>query len=114
MKNGYLFLADEISLTDDSVLERLNSLLGEFIDNFTRNMNNACNLNSYNENSLFLEPERTLLLSEKSSNDSQLGEVITARAEFFFLSTMNPGGDYGKKEVSTRATVNLDSALSSI
>lgn len=31
MKNGHLFLADEISLTDDSVLERLNSLLGEWI-----------------------------------------------------------------------------------
>lgn len=28
MRNGDLFLADEISLTDDSVLERLNSLLG--------------------------------------------------------------------------------------
>lgn len=29
MRNGDLFLADEISLADDSVLERLNSLLGE-------------------------------------------------------------------------------------
>ena len=28
MQNGDLFLADEISLADDSVLERLNSLLG--------------------------------------------------------------------------------------
>lgn len=28
MKNGSVFLADEISLADDSVLERLNSLLG--------------------------------------------------------------------------------------
>jgi midasin (ATPase involved in ribosome maturation) len=33
MKNGHLFLADEISLTDDSVLERLNSLLGDYIRN---------------------------------------------------------------------------------
>lgn len=31
MTKGYLFLADEISLTDDSVLERLNSLLGNNI-----------------------------------------------------------------------------------
>lgn len=40
-----------------------------------------------------------LLLSEKSSNDLESGEIITAHPEFFFLSTMNPGGDYGKKEV---------------
>lgn len=30
MRHGDLFLADEISLADDSVLERLNSLLGEY------------------------------------------------------------------------------------
>lgn len=29
MKEGQIFLADEISLADDSVLERLNSLLGK-------------------------------------------------------------------------------------
>lgn len=29
MVNGDVFLADEISLADDSVLERLNSLLGK-------------------------------------------------------------------------------------
>lgn len=32
MRNGDLFLADEISLADDSVLERLNSLLGTRYD----------------------------------------------------------------------------------
>lgn len=32
MRNGDLFLADEISLADDSVLERLNSLLGKRSD----------------------------------------------------------------------------------
>ncbi|XP_065212438.1 midasin [Planococcus citri] len=73
MRTGQMFLADEISLGDDSVLERLNSLL---------------------------EPERTLLLTEKTSGNSELGEVITAHASFRFLSTMNPGGDYGKKELS--------------
>jgi midasin len=31
MRRGDLFLADEISLADDSVLERLNSLLGRFV-----------------------------------------------------------------------------------
>lgn len=71
MQNGDLFLADEISLADDSVLERLNSLL---------------------------EPERTLLLAEKGTNTSDL--VITADKKFNFVSTMNPGGDYGKKELS--------------
>ncbi|XP_050076078.1 midasin [Anopheles maculipalpis] len=83
MQQGGFFLADEISLAEDSVLERLNCLL---------------------------EPERTLLLAEKggvstgaiadevpTDND---GFVITARDGFQFLATMNPGGDFGKKELS--------------
>ncbi|KAI3759776.1 hypothetical protein L6452_07827 [Arctium lappa] len=70
MKNGDLFLVDEISLADDSVLERLNSVL---------------------------EPERKLSLAEKGGEDL---EKITAHPKFFILATMNPGGDYGKKELS--------------
>ncbi|GAB4842594.1 hypothetical protein Ancab_012570 [Ancistrocladus abbreviatus] len=70
MKNGDLFLVDEISLADDSVLERLNSIL---------------------------EPERKLSLAEKGGSDL---EKITAHRNFFLLATMNPGGDYGKKELS--------------
>lgn len=69
MKQGHYFLLDEISLADDSVLERLNSVL---------------------------EPSRTLLLAEKGPNDSE----IKAADSFQFLATMNPGGDYGKKELS--------------
>jgi midasin len=69
MKQGHFFLLDEISLADDSVLERLNSVL---------------------------EPSRTLLLAEKGSTDS----LIIANNSFQFLATMNPGGDYGKKELS--------------
>ena len=69
MRNGEHFLLDEISLADDSVLERLNSVL---------------------------EPARTLLLAEKGSIDN----VVVAHADFQFLSTMNPGGDYGKRELS--------------
>lgn len=69
MKSGSYFLLDEISLADDSVLERLNSVL---------------------------EPERSLLLAEKGSDDV----FITADEGFQFLATMNPGGDYGKKELS--------------
>ncbi|CAI4046401.1 hypothetical protein N7582_003803 [Saccharomyces uvarum] len=69
MKTGNFFLLDEISLADDSVLERLNSVL---------------------------EPERSLLLAEQGSSDS----LVTAADEFQFFATMNPGGDYGKKELS--------------
>lgn len=69
MKTGNLFLLDEISLADDSVLERLNSVL---------------------------EPERSLLLAEKGAEDS----FVKAADTFQFLATMNPGGDYGKKELS--------------
>lgn len=77
MQNGDFFLADEISLADDSVLERLNSLL---------------------------EPERSLLLAEKGidhGDDFEDGDnTIVANDDFFFIGTMNPGGDYGKKELS--------------
>ena len=67
MRNGDLLLIDEISLADDSVLERLNSVL---------------------------EPSRTLTIAEKG------GEVIIAHPQFRVLATMNPGGDFGKKELS--------------
>lgn len=70
MKNGDIFLLDEISLADDSVLERLNSVL---------------------------EPKRLLVLAEKGGN--QVEEIIGVE-EFRFVATMNPGGDYGKKELS--------------
>lgn len=69
MRDGQHFLLDEISLADDSVLERLNSVL---------------------------EPGRTLFLAEKGTNDA----LIIASPEFQFLATMNPGGDYGKRELS--------------
>lgn len=69
MKEGSYFLLDEISLADDSVLERLNSVL---------------------------EPHRTLLLAEKGINDS----FVQATDGFQFFATMNPGGDFGKKELS--------------
>uniref|UniRef100_T1K3A0 Midasin n=1 Tax=Tetranychus urticae TaxID=32264 RepID=T1K3A0_TETUR len=77
MQLGSVFLIDEISLADDSVLERLNSVI---------------------------EPERLLLLTEKGfigkgeSNHSDL--IIKAHPDFHLVATMNPGGDYGKKELS--------------
>ncbi|KAF8635894.1 hypothetical protein AX15_000074 [Amanita polypyramis BW_CC] len=72
MRNGDVFLLDEISLADDSVLERLNSVL---------------------------EPSRTIVLAEKGGEDSEQA-AVKAREHFKLVATMNPGGDYGKKELS--------------
>ncbi|KAM5256760.1 midasin [Ctenodactylus gundi] len=75
MKEDGFFLLDEISLADDSVLERLNSVL---------------------------EVEKCLVLAEKGSpeeNDNEV-ELLTAGKKFRILATMNPGGDFGKKELS--------------
>ncbi|BGP32484.1 AAA ATPase midasin [Rhodotorula toruloides] len=72
MRGGDLILLDEISLADDSVLERLNSVL---------------------------EPSRTLVLAEKGGHD--LDDIrIVGQSGFEILATMNPGGDFGKKELS--------------
>ncbi|XP_067386141.1 midasin isoform X2 [Emydura macquarii macquarii] len=75
MKEDGFFLLDEISLADDSVLERLNSIL---------------------------EVEKTLVLAEKGSQEDEDNEVelLTAGKKFRILATMNPGGDFGKKELS--------------
>ncbi|XDA78991.1 hypothetical protein R6Z07F_009052 [Ovis aries] len=75
MKKDGFFLLDEISLADDSVLERLNSVL---------------------------EVEKTLLLAEKGNLEDKDNEVelLTAGKKFRILATMNPGGDFGKKELS--------------
>ncbi|MEQ2177456.1 hypothetical protein GOODEAATRI_003702, partial [Goodea atripinnis] len=72
MKEGGVFLMDEISLADDSVLERLNSVL---------------------------ETEKSLVLAEKGSGDDEDVELIRAASGFRLVATMNPGGDFGKKEV---------------
>ncbi|KAI9880197.1 MAG: AAA ATPase midasin [Pleopsidium flavum] len=69
MRTGQHFLLDEISLADDSVLERLNSVL---------------------------EPQRSLLLAEKGPEEA----MVQASEGFQFIATMNPGGDYGKRELS--------------
>ncbi|GAA5999947.1 hypothetical protein JCM10207_005984 [Rhodosporidiobolus poonsookiae] len=72
MRGGDLILLDEISLADDSVLERLNSVL---------------------------EPSRTLVLAEKGGHD--LDDIrVVGQDGFEILATMNPGGDFGKKELS--------------
>ncbi|WWC59552.1 uncharacterized protein I303_102108 [Kwoniella dejecticola CBS 10117] len=72
MTNGDLLLLDEVSLADDSVLERLNSVL---------------------------EPGRTLVLAEKGGTDIDEATIV-ANDRFHVVATMNPGGDFGKKELS--------------
>ena len=49
----------------------------------------------------FSEPERKLLLSEKGGEEigTDTSCVIVAQENFHIIGTMNPGGDYGKKEV---------------
>ena len=71
MRAGGVFLMDEISLADDSVLERLNSVL---------------------------ETGRTIVLAEKGG--AQDLPAVVANESFKLVATMNPGGDYGKKELS--------------
>lgn len=72
MKQGENFLLDEMSLAEDAVLERLNSVL---------------------------EPSRTLVLAEKPCT-SGLSRTVVAQSAFQLFATMNPGGDFGKRELS--------------
>lgn len=44
-----------------------------------------------------LESGRSLTLAEKGGNGA---EVVVAAPGFRLVGTMNPGGDYGKKELS--------------
>jgi midasin len=67
---GGLLLIDEISLANDSVLERLNSVF---------------------------EADRTLMISEKSSKEAV---KVVGHPKFRMVATMNPSGDFGKKELS--------------
>ncbi|EGG02722.1 uncharacterized protein MELLADRAFT_66139 [Melampsora larici-populina 98AG31] len=72
MREGDPVLLDEISLADDSVLERLNSLL---------------------------EPSRSIVLAE--CGGATIEEMqIKAHPSFEIMATMNPGGDFGKRELS--------------
>ena len=65
-----MVLLDELNLAEDAVIERLNSVL---------------------------EHSRILTLVEKSSEKV---EVIKAHKDFRIIATMNPGGDFGKRELS--------------
>ncbi|KAF7137371.1 hypothetical protein RHSIM_Rhsim07G0217300 [Rhododendron simsii] len=153
MKNGDLLLVDEISLADDSVLERLNSVLEperKLVGNFFRRSGfliwlskyfsdgkKFCSRHADNRLKIFRPfsanghhllvfigisdvyavytqslyvwfdvlrffPEFQFhfflqCLAEKGGLDL---EKLTAHPDFMILATMNPGGDYGKKELS--------------
>lgn len=74
MKAGQMLLLDEMSLAEDAVLERLNSVL---------------------------EPSRTLVLAEKGDDGSDVeNRIVVADGGFRIFATMNPGGDFGKRELS--------------
>eukprot|EP00767_Chilomastix_cuspidata_P002703 gnl/Chilomastix_cuspidata/2822.p1 GENE.gnl/Chilomastix_cuspidata/2822~~gnl/Chilomastix_cuspidata/2822.p1 ORF type:complete len:4926 (+),score=474.49 gnl/Chilomastix_cuspidata/2822:1812-14780(+) len=70
MKKGGFFLFDEISLVDDSVLERMNSVL---------------------------EDPHVLTIPERGE---KILYAFEANLSFRFIATMNPGGDFGKRELS--------------
>ncbi|RYH29633.1 hypothetical protein EON65_07835 [archaeon] len=70
MKSGDFFLLDEINLAEDAVIERLNSVL---------------------------EFTREITLAEKGGHNA---EQIVANPNFRIVATMNPSGDFGKRELS--------------
>lgn len=51
-----------------------------------------------------LETEKSLVLVEKGSGDTDDVELIRAAAAFRLVATMNPGGDFGKKEVKNHCS----------
>jgi len=61
---------------------------------------------SFNLLSSVLEAEKTLVLAEKGGQDDEENEVelLVAGKKFRILATMNPGGDFGKKEVNVKVT----------
>jgi glutathione S-transferase len=97
MRNGDMLLIDEISLADDAVcipreffqhyelLHCKNQLLLHGVFKVLERLNSV------------LEPHRLLVLAEKGGAEV---EEITAHPNFLVLATMNPGGDFGKKELS--------------
>ena len=47
-----------------------------------------------------LEPSRTLVVAERGGEITEDFHVIAQSGFKFFIATMNPGGDFGKKELS--------------
>ncbi|KAA8497714.1 Midasin [Porphyridium purpureum] len=72
MKSGAHLLLDEINMADEAVVERMNSVL---------------------------EPGRSIMVTEMGSA-VDTDDVLVAHEAFRIYATMNPGGDFGKKELS--------------
>ncbi len=108
--DGAVFLIDEISLAEDSVLERLNSLLEP--------QNRSLVINEQSLPTRSLQPSLSSLGDNSSATTQQSGpaaqkapcrqtsvasaaaHVIHATDSFRLCASMNPGGDFGKKELS--------------
>ena len=92
MREGAIFLLDEASLAQDAVLERLNSVL--------------------EDGKHLLLTEQGVAASAAAAAADEDGAAapaaaaaagvvdVVAAAGFRFIATMNPGGDYGKRELS--------------
>ncbi|KAH0482225.1 MAG: uncharacterized protein KVP18_001115 [Porospora cf. gigantea A] len=93
MRQGNYFLLDEISLTDDAVLERFNSVLepSRFLTLVEKGSTSQQRTD---------EDKASLLLDALRSVPENEVEHVKAHATFRLFATMNPGGDYGKKELS--------------
>ncbi|POM85169.1 AAA domain (dynein-related subfamily) family protein [Cryptosporidium meleagridis] len=88
MKTGSFLLLDEINLCDDSVIERLNSLLE---DQFIKTESGL----SYKSRVIYLTEKGGL-----SSFNNNEDYIIHSHKDFRIFATMNPSGDYGKRELS--------------
>ncbi|KAF7455697.1 AAA domain (dynein-related subfamily) family protein, partial [Cryptosporidium felis] len=106
MKTGSFLLLDEINLCDDSVIERLNSLLEEsFVRSDSRSDFSDSPVPSNLDLSSSLirtQKSRLIYLTERFGKDKEDNSVsvIKSRGEFRIFATMNPGGDFGKRELS--------------
>ncbi|UKK01110.2 hypothetical protein MACK_001923 [Theileria orientalis] len=99
MVRGEWFLLDEISLTEDSVLEKINSVL-EFESYIVLNQTFSTKKASSNvsDNSTNLNGSSTLQ-QDQGSEVEQI-RCVYSHKDFRLFGSMNPGNDFGKKELS--------------
>lgn len=94
MRDGDILLIDELNLAEDAVLERLN----RYAFRARLRAKIATHIPSIVPRTRsVLEQSKTVTLAEKSSRSV---EVVVGHENFQIIGTMNPGGDFGKKELS--------------
>ncbi|KAL8426006.1 hypothetical protein Efla_001924 [Eimeria flavescens] len=97
MKEGAVFLLDEASLSQDAVLERLNSVLEDERHLLLTEQGAAAQSSAAAAAPVAGEREDAAAAAAAAG----MGVVdVVAAAGFRFVATMNPGGDYGKRELS--------------